>query len=1044
MAERWTDQQLQAINSFGHNILVSAGAGSGKTAVLSERVYRHVGERKIDINNLLVLTFTNKAAAEMKNRIRNKIIKDELNLFEDKEYQLNQINKIDTAFIMTFDAYALYLIKKYHYLFNIDKNINIIDNNILSTNNSEYLDEILNEEYLKKDKTFLDILNKYCIKNDEPIRSAILDIYKNIEMIYEKDEYINNYENNFYSDKALNNLIDKYTSLLINKIMKIRSLIQDLSYYVENTNEYFINLDNLYNCKTYEDIKRNINLCEISDKKLARGSGKQASEIKKEISDLIKQLKDEVVDKEIIFNDIRSSKQDCLYLIKLAERLFNKNNEYKKNNNLYSFIDVFKMAIELVDKHEDIKNEIANSFKEILIDEYQDTNDLQDAFISRIERNNVYMVGDIKQSIYRFRNANPDLFKKKYDEYINSDSDELIELSHNFRSRAEVLDGINLVFDRTMDKKIGGADYKIGHHMISGRNEEYNQDNILEILNYEYDSKMDEFSDINKQEFEAFVIARDIKEKINKFIVNGNGVKRKAEYKDFCIIVDRTKNFDLYKQILMHYNIPSIIEADSRISDSDLISVIRAFYKLLNCVCVNDYGYDYQYSFTSLARSFLFEISDSDIYDIIKNNKYEESEIIRIINLISLNINSKSIADILDEIIEYTDLYTKLYKIKDVSNNLVKVDYLYQLAHTFNSMTYDYEEFDKYLRKVFEDEDLDIRYASQNNEENAVRIINIHKAKGLEYRICYYVGMDVRFNRADINKRIIFSKELGLIMPSYIENKGLKDTIKKDLFKYDFDMQDISEKIRLLYVGLTRAMDKMIIVGSFENNNNDGTGIVKDYVRLEYNSFKKILDSIYDDLKDNIKDIDFNDYELNRNYLKDNKKKLVIKDTNEVINIKDHIIIKPEIVIEDSFSKEAGLIDEDMILAMDFGSKLHYYLELLDFNNPDYSFIEDEYKDMIISFMNSDLMKNCLNGKAYKEYEFIYGDKDKKHGFIDLLMEYDDHFEIIDYKTKNIDDYHYDEQLNGYRKYIESISDKRVDCFLYSIVDKKYREVERK
>ena len=372
------------------------------------------------------------------------------------------------------------------------------------------------------------------------------------------------------------------------------------------------------------------------------------------------------------------------------------------------------MAIELVDKHEDIKNEIANSFKEILIDEYQDTNDLQDAFISRIERNNVYMVGDIKQSIYRFRNANPDLFKKKYDEYINSDSDELIELSHNFRSRAEVLDGINLIFDRTMDKKIGGADYKIGHHMISGRNEEYNQDNILEILNYEYDSKMDEFSDINKQEFEAFVIARDIKEKINKFIVNDNGVKRKAEYKDFCIIVDRTKNFDLYKQILMHYNIPSIIEADSRISDSDLISVIRAFYKLLNCVCVNDCGYDYQYSFTSLARSFLFEISDSDIYDIIKNNKYEESEIIRIINLISLNINSKSIADILDEIIEYTDLYTKLYKIKDVSNNLVKIDYLYQLAHTFNSMTYDYEEFDKYLRKVFEDEDLDIRYASQN------------------------------------------------------------------------------------------------------------------------------------------------------------------------------------------------------------------------------------------------------------------------------------------------------------------------------------------
>ena len=1043
MAEKWTANQLKAITSFGHNILVSAGAGSGKTAVLSERVYRHVGERNIDINNLLVLTFTNKAAAEMKGRIREKIINDELKLFKDDAYKNKQINKIDSAFIMTFDAYALYLVKKYHYLLNIDKNINIIDNNILTINNKKYLEEILLEEYQKQDETFVELINKYCIKNDDLIMDAILQIDDGLQMMYEKDKYISSYEERFYSEDSLNNLLDEYTKLLINKILQIRQLENKLAFDVEDTKEYYINLDNLYTCKTYDQILKCVNEVIITDKKLPRGSGELVSETKKNINELIKELKEEVVDRKFIFDEILDSKKYCLYLLKLAEKLNDRNSEYKKRNNLYSFIDVFKMAIELVDKHEDIRQEISSGFKEILIDEYQDTNDLQDEFIKKVQRDNVYMVGDIKQSIYRFRNANPDLFKEKYDLYSTSDSGELIELEHNFRSKKQVLDGVNLVFDRVMDREIGGADYKEAHHMISGRSDKDidDQNNDLEILNYGYDPKMEEFSLISKQEFEAFVLAKDINDKVGKFEVNDNGVIRKAMYKDFCIIVDRTKNFDLYKQILMYFNIPSIIEADNRISDSDLISVIRALFKLLNCVNKNDYSYDFKYAFVSLARSFLFEMGDSKIYEMVKNEKYDDSEILSIIRKISIDIESKTISEILDEMILETDLYTKLYKIKDVSNNLVKIDYLYQLAHTFNSMNYDYEGFDEYLRRVFEEE-LDIRYATDKSQEDAVKIINIHKAKGLEYKICYYVGMDVKFNRSDLNKRIIFFKQLGIILPTYIENKGLKDTIKKQLYTHYFDKEDISEKIRLLYVALTRAQDKMIIVASLENNTCDGE-IVADYERLEYNNFKKIFDSIYDDISNNVVELSFDDYILNNDYLTSKKKKPSIKKTNETINIKPHIIINPEPIKEDSYSKQAGLIDEDMIRAMDFGSKLHYYFELLDFNNPDYSYIEDEYKNMIEAFMKSDLMKNSKDGKAYKEYEFMYGDVEKKHGFIDLLMEYDDRFEIIDYKTKNIDDIHYDEQLNGYRNYLETITDKRIDCYLYSIVDGIYRKVEK-
>ena len=1044
MAERWTDKQLQAITSFGHNILVSAGAGSGKTAVLSERVYRHVGERKIDINNLLVLTFTNKAAAEMKNRIRSKIIKDELNLFDDKDFRIDQINKVDTSFIMTFDAYALYLIRKYHYLFNIDKNINVIDDNLLRINNSEFLDEIFDEEYTNKNPIFIDLLNKYCVKDDENIKEVVLDINQKLEMIYEKNKYISNYENNFFDDKHLNKLVDEYTILIKHNISKIRQLENKLAFEVENTSDYYTNLNDLYNANTYEEILDGLNKCEITSKRLPSGSSDTAKELKKNITELIKELKETLISKSEIINDIKSTKQCCIYLLNLAEKLNNKNLEYKRTNNVYSFSDIFKMAIELVDKHEDIKIQISKEFKEILIDEYQDTNDLQEEFINRIQNNNVYMVGDIKQSIYRFRNANPDLFKEKYDLYLEDNENELIELAHNFRSKDEVLNGANLIFDRTMDKDIGGADYKKAHHMISGRKDKSisSQNNNLEILNYEYDPKKEEFSLIGKEEFEAFVLAKDINDKVGKFIVNDNGVSRKAQYKDFCILVDRTKNFDLYKQILMYYNIPSIIEADKTISDSDLISVIRGFFKVLNCINNDDYSYDFEYGFTSLARSFVFEISDRQIYDILKNKDFENNEVMKVVRKISKDIESRTISEILDEIIKETDLYTKLYKIGDVSDNLVKIDYLYQLASTLNTMAYDFERFDEYLRKVFEIEDLDIKYNIDSSNEDAVKIINIHKAKGLEYKICYYVGMDVKFNKADLNKRITFNKQLGVIIPTYIDNKGLKDTILKDLYKYEYDLQDISEKIRLLYVALTRAEDKMIIVGSF-NDESSSDEIVSDFERLSFNNYKKLINSIYCDLTDYIKELDFNDYELNRNYRVKKANKLKIKDSDDVINIKKHFEIVPEEVSEDSFSKQAGLINEDMIRVMDLGSKLHYYLELLDFNNPDYSFIEDEYKDMIRKFMESDLMKNCKEAKAYKEYEFIYGDENKKHGYIDLLMEYDDHFEIIDYKTKKIDDINYDKQLNGYRDYIESISNKKVLCFLYSLVDSVYREVKK-
>ena len=1048
MMEKWTDQQVKAFSSFGHNIIVSAGAGSGKTSVLSQRVYHHVGKRKIDVDKLLVLTFTNKAADEMKDRIRKKIILDEEKLFGSDEERNRQVNKIDSSYIMTFDAYALSLIKKYHYLFNIDRNIKVIDANVLNSKVKQFIDEIFLEEYHKKNKTFIELIDKYCVRDDSNIKDAVYDINQKLEMIYERNKYLEEYENSFYSDEAINSYIEEYTEVLKNTINEIRALEIEFSYEVENTDEYFGDLSNIYSSKTYEQIKDSVDNYEIVSKRLKSGSSEKASTLKKAINDKLSDLKLKVEDKNTIKESVLGIREYSLYILKMCEELNKRLDEYKKSNNLYSFIDIFKMAIELVDRNEDVRNEIRDSFVEILIDEYQDTNDLQDEFIKRISNDNVYMVGDIKQSIYRFRNANPELFKEKYETYSLSDKDELIELPHNFRSRSEVLEDINVVFDRVMDSRIGGADFLKAHHMLTGREDGVieNQNNHLEILSYEYDSKEEPFDILDRKEYEAFVLAKDILDRVGKYKVNDNGTVRSAQFSDFCILVDRTTNFDMYKQILTYHHIPCVIETDEKMSDSPLITVVRDIFKILTCIDNDDYTYEFEYAYVSLARSFLFEMSDSEIYEIMKNKLFEDTRIMKLIRSIYDSIESKTISDILDEIIDVFDVYEKILKIKDVKENQIKIDYLYQLSHGLNEMAYDYKDFDEYLKSVFEsgDDNSDIRYSIDKGGSNAVKIINIHKAKGLQYKICYYVALDVQFNKSDLKDKITFSKDLGVIIPEYIDNRGLKDTIVKQIFKYRYDVEDTSERIRLFYVALTRCEEKMIMICPLKDK-HDSNRMVSDYIRIKYSNFNDLLSSIYGDLSPFIKEIDYHDYLLTNKYRNTKKIETDTKQTDRTINIRKHWDIPAELVKSERYSKDSGLIDLKTIENMELGTRLHYYLETLDFNNPDYTVIEKEYVDKIKAFMNSGLMDNVKDGKAYKEYEFVYEEENVlKHGFIDLLMEYDDHFDIIDYKFMNIDDSHYDEQLNGYRKYINSISDKRVYCYLYSIMQEKYREVKER
>ena len=403
---KWTREQQLAIEMDGSNIIVSAGAGSGKTAVLSERVLQKV-LNGVDIRRILILTFTNEAAGEMSARIRKKIKKSGL-----KE----QLEYLDSAYITTFDAYALSLVKKYHYVLNINKDIKIIDASIVNLERKRLLDKIFDEFYQAKDEEFLCFVKTFTMRDDEVLKNGILNINEGIDLKYDKNEYLDNYIENFYNKEYVNKIFNEYFKYLSELVDNFETDVMSLENYMESDAYVSIydSVSKIFRPKTYDD------LYNCRDIKVGRFKGLDEDGVflKERVKESLEKIKSLIIySREDIIKYYLSTKDYVKVIIKVIKKLDEYLNNYKKSNGVFEFSDIAKMAIKLVKENKYIKEEIKYYFNEIMIDEYQDTSDLQEIFIREIENDNVYMVGDIKQSIYRFRNANPLIFKNKYDNY---------------------------------------------------------------------------------------------------------------------------------------------------------------------------------------------------------------------------------------------------------------------------------------------------------------------------------------------------------------------------------------------------------------------------------------------------------------------------------------------------------------------------------------------------------------------------------------------------------------------------------------------------
>ncbi|MCQ2772059.1 MAG: UvrD-helicase domain-containing protein, partial [Bacilli bacterium] len=1030
----WTKAQQQAIDSRAGNFLVSAGAGSGKTAVLTERIAQIIASKEAKISEFLVLTFSNKAAHEMKSRIRDKLAT--MGLTEASE-------EVERADITTFDAYARRLVVKYHdkvvlpftdgQSFNsIREDFDIIDENYLSIIKHEILEQRL-PSFLEQYGPAKEMFKEYCIKDYRILIDLILkvqalvDKYPNRDSVYEA--LVSVAVDDGFIDDSLKTLYDTINAHL-KAAEDLTSLYPDgdLSYadgeFIRGSID-LVNYDNLYTL--FKERKEN----KQGFKRLSKTV--TTDEVTKSYREIVKKNYNSYVDLVLDLGDsesqrarLKSFEPYIQGLVALSIMLDKEVLLVKYSSSSWTFGDVFSMACQLV-KQDEIRNQLSSQYKFIMVDEYQDTNQMQEDFIQAIASDNVFAVGDIKQSIYRFRNAEPSIFRDKFNKYDKGDGGTLIRLQDNFRSRKEVVDDINRIFGNCMSDELGGVDYRNGHNFNWGNKALYestcSDEHNIEIIRYE---DLDKNAHRNQDEREAMVIANDIIAKIESgYEVMGKGGMRPCTPSDFAILISRKSHFDIYKKVFSEAKIPLAVSSDSDLSSEDILMAFKSLLGLVYYVDKDDEisANRLKFSYVSLMRSYLLSLTDEEIYHSIKGGSYLTSDLVTKIKFLKPQLMKLSIHDATDELLHFLPFVDDLPKVGNIIANFEKIKSVLDIAKSLDKTSGNIEDFYIYLEDL-DRYDLKIKVKESGESGEGVQLMSVHASKGLEFPIIYCPDLARRVNKSEASGAFLVDDEYGIALPRAKSNETPTSMLHY-LISQRVGAEAQNEFLRLFYVDLTRAKEKIILVTKKDDSvqydkvnswevlktktttKDDGTVSIKASVRSA-DSFIQFMTIA------NIHDIRIRDVGVNKPH-----ELLLGGGVVEPVSapIFKNIEVKPIIKERRKASKTTlNPVDEG---ALAYGTRLHRLMELVDLKTKDVSFIKSEKERAIIdNALNVDGFPNVDNARIYHEYAFF--DKELNiHGSIDLLLIYEDHAFVIDYKTRHIDDPEYAKQLGVYKAFVE-------------------------
>lgn len=1084
MSISWTEDQRKIIDSRGKNILVSASAGSGKTTVMIQRIIDLVldKEDRTPISKFLIVTFTKASAQDMKKKLVEAFLK-----YEDDEFCMEQIDEVDTSDISNLHSFCSRLISSYFYEVNVDPSFQVLDGSVSSFLQDKAIQRLFERKEKLGDKNYFKLYDIFQKKRQDKKLKNIIKRFNNFlnSNLDSEKWFFDTLESAYNLDFEKNSCAKMINNSVSSKSKQLVEIFENFAEFClknnqEKVSDYFMQIADLFKTvnfnNSYEVNAKNI-ICS-SFPTSPRVSGNV--EIKPQIETMRDFAKSQFdnFQKNYISDDVEFLKKGLAEMKSVALALFGLVKEFneiyddlKREINGLDFNDLERKTLDIL-KNPEILEALREKYKYVFVDEYQDINSVQEAIISLLSKdNNRFMVGDIKQSIYRFRLCDPDIFLDKYEKYGGKyPKSELHKLNCNFRSDKKILRFVDSVFSGVMTEDFGGVDYDKDSRFVPGENnldkdssvnlffvdtskekkEEFSPEGVYSVQNHEQPELDDEEKGVIEAKLVANTIAKLAKEEgIDKF-----------ELKNVAVLVG-SRNAMVLKFI------ESLKSFGIKVSSDEKYNLIEKVYvqEILNFVKLAC-NKNQDFVLFKVLKSRLFAFSDDDLVKIrLLSPKKRFFECLAEIE----NLSDEKLKNKLQyfnlQLSKFSEL-AKILSIKQLCKKIIEDFSIYQI----NSASAQYDranhDIDLMIEALPETEPIDFvlnydNFALEVENEcggDAVSVMTIHKSKGIEFKYVFLINTTNEFNFESTYENVMFNKDLGVGIDYFdTANRTQIETIASEGMKYLEKRKLVEEQQRVLYVALTRAKEKLFVICSKEKGRL--TQKIKEHKNCYADWFEPI---IYNEL-----------YGIHNEEI--NFECFVSSELNEKNNLETREILFKEKEVEQpkwfeyeySDAKQFGLKTsiskilknneaEEVFVgtgsSAERGTVYHSFLQKINFKAGDVNLqIEELSKEFGDKTIDVNLVKKLLNLPIFDEFsranyilterEFyakLSTDKIKKsnacgefvlQGIIDLVAIYDDGIVVMDYKTgkcnqEKLDNYKF--QLDSYAEIAEKIFNKKI------------------
>lgn len=874
MDVKWTSEQKKVIDLRDRDILVSAAAGSGKTAVLVERIVNRicVDNPPVDIDRMLVVTFTKAAAAEMRERVSCAIDSLKEQKPDDENLQ-RQSTLVHNALITTIDSFCLFVVQNNFAQLNLDPDFRIGDQAELKLMLKDALAQVFEDNYAREDnEAFINLIDTYSKgRNDSAVRQMVEDIYYKAGSSSWPRKWMNSLLR-LYDIKSAKQLEDSeiikeivdYSRVLLEEDVQELTMAKDLASATPGLEKYALTLsedialfDGMTDVTGYVGMQEFLNKISFGRIAVIRkfdGDEKKKERVKS-MRDAAKKKVDGIKQKyfgmsiELMYEQLERQRPFVKELIRLSLEFYDAMEAVKTRKRVFDFSDIEHFALRILVDEQTLKptetaREFSKHFEEIMIDEYQDSNQVQEDILTAISREhqgagNMFMVGDVKQSIYRFRMARPELFMEKYNTYTSDDSvHQRIDLHKNFRSRNEVLDFTNDIFYKIMAADLGNVQYDDDAALYPGAS--YPEETMRpELLLVDY--KDEELSEIiddedgDKVQIEALLIANRIRSLMENGMVTDKktGQLRAVQYRDIVILSRSVATWgNTVAAVLKDCDIPAHVESNTGYFSSYEIQVILSMLRILDnplqdiqmaaVLASPIVGMDDE-ELAQIRSAFKgVSFAQAALSAMAGENGYEDEKLkafALVFERLRGAVADTPIHELLYMMLDETGFYRYASAMPAGKRRRQNIDMLIEMAAAYEKTSY--KGLFHFVRYIDIQQKYEIDYGEADTageNDDVVRIMTIHKSKGLEFPVVFVSGLGKGFNTQDTKSDLVIHEKLGL---GLVEKTKSPRTKRPSLIRNEIESrikrENLGEELRVLYVALTRAKEKIILTGGLSN-----------------------------------------------------------------------------------------------------------------------------------------------------------------------------------------------------------------------------------